>query len=56
VGLGLNAMLTGINHILFYLDYVMKQAGVSSEASGWVTAGLMVLPAVAAISGVSFGF
>jgi len=56
VGLGLNSLLIGINHILFYLDYVMKQAGVSSEASGWVTAGLLLLPAVAAISGVSFEF
>jgi len=54
VGLALNSQLVGNNHIVFYLDYVIKQAGVSSEASGWVTAGLLVVPAVAAISGVSF--
>jgi len=56
VGLALNCQLVGNNHIVFYLDYVMKQIGVSSEESGWVTAGLLVVPAAAAISGVSFKF
>jgi len=48
-----NLMLCGFNNVILYADYVIQEAGVSKNASGWATIGIFGLQFVASLLGVS---